>query len=230
MTIPEVNSSELFCFLSDMAGSLRDKPINWIDTHEQTDLVQEAVIRWLESHQLQNPGDPSLRRLYPKGILLGINTAGIFIPYSLEPHIDAGLHPLIQPFVMAHELGHAYSFTDEGECNFIGAVACFQASDPSLQYSARLQIVRWLFGPLVRLGYDAEGLRLMLPDHALKDLKSIREHHDQFPTYFPDRWRNAIYDQYLKSQGVESGLQSYSEVVGMLMAWHLAQNDNQPSD
>ena len=40
--------------------------------------------------------------LHPKGSLLRISTAGVFLPFSGEGNVDPGLHPVTIPFVMAH--------------------------------------------------------------------------------------------------------------------------------
>ena len=95
-------------------------------------------------------GRVRVRTLYPKGTLLRISTAGVYIPFVLEGHIDAGLHPIQYPFIMAHEMSHGYGITDEGTCNFTGFLICMGSDDPMIQYSACMGIWRYMAGNLRR--------------------------------------------------------------------------------
>ena len=68
--------------------------------------IRESLERLLASWNLPTSGRVRVRKLYPKGTLLRISTAGVYIPFTAEGHIDAGLHPLQIPYVMAHEMPH----------------------------------------------------------------------------------------------------------------------------
>ncbi|MCB0582976.1 MAG: DUF3810 family protein, partial [Phaeodactylibacter sp.] len=69
---------------------------------------------------------------------------GLYFPFTGEGHIDAGLHPLQKPYVMAHELAHGYGFGDEGTCNFLGYLACIGSDDPVIAYIGHLNYWRTL--------------------------------------------------------------------------------------
>ena len=87
-------------------------------------LVREDLKKILSENGFPTPGNVRGRLLKPKGLLLRINTAGVYIPFTAEGHIDAGLHPLQLPYVMAHEMSHGYGFGYEGTCNFWAWLAC----------------------------------------------------------------------------------------------------------
>lgn len=223
LEIPEVNISlveDMYCQLASELPPLREASLLSSDV-DISNQAKSATKEMFDRLNLPRPGRPQVRGLQPKGVLLGISTAGIFIPYALEAHYDAGLHKLSSPFVMCHELAHAYGVTDEGECNFLASITCRMSHFPKLKYAGGLSDLKYFFATLVRAGYDPELLRSYIDESVLNDLKEIREKHDGYPTYFPDFLRNLIYDSYLKSQGVKSGLQSYGEVVGLLVAWEL---------
>ena len=61
---------------------------------------------------------PRGRLIRPKGILLRFSTAGIYIPYTGEGHVDAGMLPVQVPYTMSHELAHGYGVTNEGNAIF----------------------------------------------------------------------------------------------------------------
>ena len=74
-------------------------------------------------HGYPAPANVRGRQLWPPGLLLRISTAGIYIPFTGEGHADGGLHHLQLPFVLSHEMSHAYGFGDEGSCNFLAWLA-----------------------------------------------------------------------------------------------------------
>ena len=91
-----------------------------------------------------NVSRPRGRRIFPKGILMRFSTAGIYIPFSGEGHVDAGMLPVQLPFTMAHELAHGFGVTNEGECNFVAYLACKDSDDPVIRYSGLLSYWRYI--------------------------------------------------------------------------------------
>ncbi len=164
-------------------------------------------------------GRVRVRELYPRGILLRISTAGVYIPFVFEGHIDAGLHPIQYPFTMAHEMSHGYGLADEGTCNFTGFVACMSSDNPFVQYSASMSIWRYMANNL-RQGSPRMYKKLMreISPNVRRDLLAVMDEMDKYPDILP-KVRNAVYDTYLKSHGVAGGLSNYSKVVEMTMAW-----------
>jgi len=59
-------------------------------------------------------------------------------------------------------------------------------------------------------------------------LSDIHKNDAKYPDLLP-KFRNAVYDTYLKSQGVADGLHSYSRVVQLVWAYE-AQRRLQPAN
>ncbi|MEM7370832.1 MAG: DUF3810 domain-containing protein [Bacteroidota bacterium] len=166
-----------------------------------------------------SPGRVRGRRLWPKGLLMQLGATGIYIPFVAEGHIDAGLHPVSQPFTLAHELGHGYGFGDEGTCNFLGYLACEQSSDPAIQYAGKLSYWREVAGLYRKLSPKAyKEHRAALPAGMLADIEAINAAYRKYPGFFPD-FSRSTYNSYLKSQGISEGTVNYSRVVAMVAAW-----------
>ncbi len=184
----------------------------------------EAHIRPLVEAQLREMGYPAAsrlraRRLLPRGILLRISTAGFYLPFTGECNLDAGLHPIQIPFVMAHEFAHGYGITDEGACNFIAYLACCRAPDGFIRYSGHYGYWRYLRSAFYRLAPDAFEAYLADLDPVLRtDARAVRKNSEAYPDLFP-KFRNLTYDTYLKAQGVREGLRSYNRVVLLVDAW-----------
>ena len=182
-------------------------------------LILGALHETFSDLQLGTPAHPKPRMLYPKGTLLRISTAGFYSPWTGEPNIDAGLHPLQIPFVMAHELSHGMGITDEGGCNFLAVLIGRKITDPVLRYAFELSYWKYVMGKFRRASKENyQRLRDQLPANIANDLKNIRLNSERYPDIFP-RLRHLFYDSYLKSQGVKAGMQSYGQVVNMVVAW-----------
>lgn len=185
-------------------------------------LLLENQIRNLEyklllTLNLSAPGRVRVRVLKPKGTLLIFSTAGIYIPFAMEGHIDAGLHPIVWPFTLAHEMAHGYGITDEGDCNFIAMLTCIQSTDPLFKYSAILEYWRYLYRRVE--GCDAQiafDIKEQLDCRVITDLDNIRQYADTYSDLFPN-FSNTLYDSYLKLHGIEDGMNNYSDFIQLIL-------------
>ncbi|MDX1477226.1 MAG: DUF3810 domain-containing protein [Saprospiraceae bacterium] len=192
----------------------------------------EARVRTLTEQTASQLGFPAYGRvrgrlLAPRGILLVFNTAGVYVPFSGEGHVDAGMLPMQIPFTMSHEMSHALGVTDEGDCNFLAYLSCTTADDPMIRYSGMLSYWRYAASEYRRwFPDDYAEVYETLPATMRTSLAAIRANLDKYPEFMP-RLRNKVYDSYLKSHGVHEGLRSYSRIVRMVRAHREA---NGPAD
>ena len=158
------------------------------------------------------------RHLHPKGILMRIATAGFYSPITGECNIDAGLYYLEKPFVMAHEIFHGLGIAGEGECNLLAYIICSNSSNPFIRYSGELELWRYLRRDIYRynrelfLEYQTE-----VPDQVKIDIEEIRANNRKYPDIMP-KVRNVVYDSYLKSNHIQSGLSDYNRLVKLAIA------------
>ncbi|CAH1000292.1 hypothetical protein LEM8419_01443 [Neolewinella maritima] len=179
--------------------------------------VRPLVASALQRHGFNAPGRPRGWQLYPRGILLRLSTAGVYWPWAAQGNIDAGLHPLQRPAVLAHELSHAYGFGDEGSCSFWAYLAAAESDDPLLQYTLELAYWRTIAGllryaePETYLKWRAESL-----DPGIRnDLQAIYDNGALYTDIAPVL-RDATYTVYLKAQGIHEGLLNYGRVVQLV--------------
>lgn len=186
--------------------------------------LRNTLERVLSDYGYPVNGQVRGRLLYPRGILLRFSTSGIYLPFTGEGHIDAGLHPIQLPFTMAHELAHGYGFGDEGVCNFWAYLTCMRSAHPFIRYSGSMGYWRYLASAYRRA--DPEGFlswRNTWPAGITSDLKAIQEAMDRYPDLVPEL-QYQVYDQYLKTQGVKAGMRSYSQVLRLVEAWKARQH------
>ena len=190
-----------------------------MDFDESETMMRVALNTVLREQGYPLPGKVRGRTLWPKGLLLRISTAGVYIPFTGEGNVDAGLHHFQRPFVLAHEMGHAYGFGDEGTCNFLAYLACIQSDDPYIRYIGHLYY--WRYVAAQYLAFDPEGYRPIkeaLHPGLRADVRAINREMDKYPDILPEL-RDAAYNTYLQSQGIAEGIKNYDRVVMLVAAW-----------
>ena len=181
--------------------------------------------KWLAQHDFPTIGRARVKRIFPKGIFMRFSSSGLYFPYTGEGQVDAGLHVLQWPFVMMHEMGHAYGFGDEGTCNFLAYVGGVDSEDPFIAYAAHLDFYRTLATNYLRYEpEDYQEFRATLPIGIQSDLNAINDNLRAYPDIMP-RVRYAAYDTYLKAQGIKEGMQNYSRVIMLVKGWRALQED-----
>lgn len=181
--------------------------------------IADEVSDWLAQQGYRTGHRIRGRVLHPDGIMLRIGTAGFYFPYSGEGHVDAGLHPLQVPAVMAHELAHGHGFGDEGVCNFIAYASGIQSKEPLVVYSAYLSYWRTVAAQYRSLNAtEYQVIRSCLSEDIEHDLRSISSRMALYPDLFP-QWRDAVYERYLKTQGIAEGMKSYHKVIMLAVAF-----------
>lgn len=197
--------------LNNLSGQVGADKWNSIDQEE----LGAHLSRFLDLYYVNGNLNPVVRSIKPKGSLLRLGAQGIYLPWTGEGQIDAGLHDLQKPFTYLHELGHGYGITNEGECNFLAYQVGIKIDDIYVRYSAYLAYWRYLARQMLIVG--CHDIDLMSIDLQV-DLQEIYDNYDKYPDFFP-RFRRQSYDWYLKAQGVEEGMKSYSEIIMMNYCW-----------
>jgi hypothetical protein len=157
------------------------------------------------------PGRPKTTILDP--FLTRAGVSGLTNPFLLETLLPSNLLGFEYPSVIAHEWGHLAGLARESDASFFGLMACLRG-DAGAQYSAWLDIF------LQTLPGSAGGRRAAaiarLPAAVRTDIDAMaaRTSRDRVGTISRASWR--VYDRYLRSNRVDSGLRNYGEVVRLL--------------
>jgi hypothetical protein len=185
--------------------------------------VAAAHAESLDRDKLQAAFEPLVRRLgddwevavtAPKTTLLDpyYQAAGIggqYSPFAFETMLNSSFLPFEVPRALAHEWAHVGGFTDEGDANYIGTLACLRSTDPLIRYSGAF----WTYGDLP----EAERRRLHLDPRVVADFQASRERFLRHykPHIFAFQWR--FYDRFLRSNGVRRGVASYGFFLKLLV-------------
>jgi uncharacterized protein DUF3810 len=177
----------------------------------------------LDRDKLRAAFEPLVRRLgdgwdvavgVPKTTILQpyYDAAGIggqYSPFSFETLLNASFLPVEVPRALAHEWAHVGGFTNEGDANYIGTLACLRSHDPLIRYSGAY----WTYGELP----ESQRRRLRLDPRVNEDFRLGRERFLRHykPQIFAMQWR--FYDRYLRSSGVAGGVASYGQFLKLLV-------------
>ena len=141
-------------------------------------------------------------------------TDGMTGPFFLETMVSTSLLPFERPFVVAHEWSHLAGLAQEGEANFLAWLACVNASPPA-QYSGWLFLYSELLAALDGPGRAEVSSGLAAGPRA--DLTAIRARVQREIDPRLAAAGRRLYDRYLKANRVEEGVESYGQVVKLVL-------------
>jgi hypothetical protein len=141
---------------------------------------------------------------------------GMYQPFGFETLLNTSFLPFEVPRALAHEWSHAAGFTDEGDANYIGTLACLRSADPLIRYSGAF----WTYFDLP----ESERRRRPLDPRVVADFNASRERflRHYMPQVFAIQWR--FYDSYLRTSGVRGGVASYGHFLQLLVGTELDSN------
>ena len=154
------------------------------------------------------------------------SVSGMLGPFFLETLLNPDLTGPERPSVLAHEWAHLSGYAPEDDASFVGLLAALRAG-PAAEYSAWLDLAFTAVSQLqpvtqkLVLEHLAEGPRI--------DQRAIYQRVMANRIETVDRAAWATYDQLLRSQGVEEGVQSYSRVVELLLGTNVLKIDQAAS-
>ncbi len=186
------------------------------------EFMRDYTSRTLNRYGFPAGGNLRGRMLKPDGILYRFGSSGVYLPWIGESNIDAAIHPLQKPFILAHELSHGYGWGDEGTCNFIAYLTCTQSSSPYVRYSGFLDYYRYVASNY-RVGRQKEyaRFRASLPPGVRSDLEEINQTISRYPEWITF---NFVYEWYLKGNGIPEGMQNYNKVISLVYSYRIAQS------
>lgn len=146
--------------------------------------------------------------------------AGIYTFFTGEPCVNTNYAEYTLPFTMAHEYSHQCGIGHEDEADFSAFLILSNASHPYLRYSAYAEA----FSILSRELYDIapneyRRILLTLPSVVLDDYSVSSSAYAKYSESKANKVAKTVNDAYLKANGVEEGIRSYSQSVILLVSY-----------
>jgi len=144
---------------------------------------------------------------------------GFYFPFTGEANINT-LAPRSQvPATVLHEFAHQRGIASEDEANFIAILAGIKSDDPIFAYSSWLMGYLYLSNALHGVAPDRhQAIQEGLPGYVFADFANIRAYRERRHETVA-RVMDQLNDTMLRGYGEESGIQSYGEVVDLLIAY-----------
>ena len=145
---------------------------------------------------------------------------GYLNPFTNEAQVNDKLPMFGFPNVVCHEMAHQIGYASESECNFIGFLACTKNENLYFQYSAYNNALRYC---MANIGIKDEAkfkvLKAKINPGIIANYKENDLFWEQFDTFI-DKGFHAFYDQFLKMNQQEDGIDSYSKFVDLLINYY----------
>ncbi|MEN8906101.1 MAG: DUF3810 domain-containing protein [Clostridiales bacterium] len=164
----------------------------------------------------KNYGTPKF--IYFSKIMLYLNISGFYFPFTGEANINKYTPDCYLPHTIAHELAHQRGFAREDEANYIGFLACKNSPYCDYQYSGYLSMLTYSMNYLYQYSFDDyKKIRKQYNKNIERDLLNVQNFYDEYETPIETLSSN-INDLYLKTNKQDSGINSYGEVIYLLIS------------
>jgi len=149
--------------------------------------------------------------------------SGYFNPFTQEVQVNENMPLPGYPFTVVHELTHQMGIGFEDECNFVAFLKLQDHKDPWYRYAASYETVQYL---LRTLAAQDESLYTeyynRLSAEVKADLKGERDYWKHYTGWINDLF-GFLYSGYLQHNNQPEGLERYSMMSRMVVAWELKQ-------
>jgi len=160
------------------------------------------------------------KRMMVSSFQSSFGVTGFIGPFFCETHLNRELLPREYPYALAHEMSHLLGVSSEAEANWWAWKACCSSETPMVRYSAYCSVLPYVwFNALGLLSKDDfEKWKAGISPDVLNDWREESAYWREKRVPAIDKVQTFIYDFFLKSNGISSGMCNYSEVVGLIMA------------
>ncbi len=145
--------------------------------------------------------------------------SGYLNPFTNEAQVNYKIPKFYLPIVATHEIAHQIGYANESEANFIGYLAAVQSEDVLFQYTAYLMAFRYCLSELYvsekAVYFEIYG---RIPKGILKNFKESQKFWKSYKNPLEPIFKK-MYDLFLKSNNQHHGINSYSKMVGLIMAF-----------
>ena len=163
---------------------------------------------------------PSIKKSLFSLPLTYMGFGGYLNPFTNEAQVNDKLPMFSFPNVVCHEMAHQIGFASESECNFIGFLACVKNEDLYFQYSAYSNALRYCMAYIgMKDEVKFKVLKAKINPGIIANYKESDVFWEQYNTFI-DKGFHTFYDQFLKMNQQEDGIDSYSKFVDLLINYY----------
>ncbi|MFD2871016.1 DUF3810 domain-containing protein [Mucilaginibacter ximonensis] len=214
---------DITCMMIDSANATRAR-LTAADTLQENKAVFETAVKAVNKMSAASAG---FRTYYPhiKPSLLSwlmnyLTTSGDYNPFTSESNINYRIPYFERPFVACHEMSHQIGYAFEDEASFSGYLIGINSGDRLLSYSAYQDALDECMHAMRRRDTTINNELKM---HISKTVKLDFKRQRDYWLYYRGQMSTIsgiFYDDYLKANNQPHGLDTYNQMVLLLMAWY----------
>lgn len=161
--------------------------------------------------------NPSIKKSLISLPLSYMGFSGYLNPFTNEAQVNDRIPMINFPFTVCHEMAHQIGYASESEANFIGFLAVVQNDNLHFKYAGYSSALRYCLRNWEARN-PALGKQLLseVNPGVLQNYKDSAEHWQQYETVVEDGFK-IFYDNFLKANQQEDGLESYSKFLNLLI-------------
>ena len=164
-------------------------------------------------------GKRKTKRMLYEFLHTKVGVSGYFGPFFNEVHVNNFVLAFEYPFTLAHEKAHQFGVASEAECNLYAFIVCATSSDAQLRYSAYISTISYVLNNYKKIfPDDYKDLLSTVDTRIIDDAINMSEHWLSARSKTLANAHKVVYDTYLKTNNINSGIQNYSEVVSLLIS------------
>ncbi|MCF0179358.1 MAG: DUF3810 domain-containing protein [Bacteroidales bacterium] len=218
-----IDKTEFVTFLNEYTDKLNSCYLR-IDSIER-----DATLREIQTIYNTFPKEYGLAKAKafqrPKNVVFnnlysGVGVLGYMGPFMCESQVNLDLLPSQYAFTLAHETSHLLGVSSEAEANYWAYKVCVSSNNPTIRFSGYFCMLPYVWqnarGILSKDEMDEwkESIKVEI----LNELQSETAYWQAKRNPFIDSVQEKIYNWFLKSNNIKSGMANYSEVIGLIMA------------
>jgi hypothetical protein len=211
------------CDIIDSANACRAR-VKLADVRQSNNTIFQTAIRAVSKLSVDSADfrtyHPGIKPSLLTPLMNYLGTSGYYNPFTTEAQLNYQMPVFERSFVACHEMSHQMGYGPEDEANFAGFLAGIGSHDRLLRYSAYHEALDECMHALRRRDTSANNeLKTHLSKAVRNDFKAERAYWLSF------RGKAGIlssifYDDYLKANNQPHGLDTYNQMVLLLVAWY----------
>jgi hypothetical protein len=163
---------------------------------------------------------PSVKKSLISLPLTYMGFAGYLNPFTNEAQVNDMMPMYAFPATASHEMAHQLGYASESEANFIGYLAAIKNEDLHFQYSGYSMALRYCLANWdVRNEQTFNALIRTVNPGVIQNFDESQKFWERYETFIETGFK-VFYDNFLKLNQQDEGLESYNRFVDLLVNYY----------
>jgi len=185
---------------------------------EAAGFARSAYGKLAEQYPSLSGYTPRPKPVYFSNAMSYLNITGIYIPFFFEANVNVDVSTYSIPATMMHELSHFKGYMREEEANFIAYLACRESGNAEFAYSGTMLALQNSLNALYKSDPERYSqVAVLISDAVQRDRAANSAYWRQFEGPAA-KVSTRVNDVYLKTNRQSEGVQSYGQMVDLLLA------------